>query len=152
MEPHDACTLPGCTLGRAHVGEHLGPRCPVCGVPSRRSSTAEMWLCRTRDCAQVAEIPAPAELARQVSLLAALAEGAPAGFYGVSREQPAPPSDVDQLLLDLQALASEEDERARGAQRRAADLRAMIREINAWRAKTSPSSPVATNDRRGIQP
>lgn len=184
MELHDRCTLLGCTLGREHTGDHVGPRCPVCTITWVWSGVANTWR---RDCAH--NLPMPAEPARQPMPAAAptcdtTVNGRPCGRPAIGRylncpgswrcgehaipsedwteiaaatPMPAaapvgPPADVDQLLLDLQAMASEEDERARSAQRRAADLRGMIREINAWRTKTSPSSTVATNGRRGFQP
>lgn len=105
-EPHDRCTLDGCTLGREHVGEHVGPRCPKCGKPSALGAEAGWW-CWTSDCRQVGSIPVPAEPPRAASL-------------------PLAPSD-------------EEPER--------------YHYPRGWgcAGQSSPSSEVATNDRRGFQ-
>lgn len=141
-EPHDRCTLDGCTLGREHVGEHHGPRCPVCGVPGLWSGVARAWLCRSRACAHDTPIPVPAEPARQPMPVAA----------PVAPAADADTAELDQYLLDLQAEANAHDENARHHQRLAKDARDRAAHLRAWRTKTSPSSTVAANARRGFQP
>jgi hypothetical protein len=97
-------------------------------------------------------------------VMQALADGAPSGFYGVSREQPArqpmpaasplavEARSVEQYLLDLEAEAREADERIRSDQRLAHDLRAMARHLRLWLAKI-PSAPTGVGSTgRGSNP
>lgn len=141
-EPHDRCTLDGCTLGREHVGKHAGPLCPNCKSASRWLDHRCGWWCGNDDCDYLAAIPVPAEPARQP--MPAAAPVAPAADTDAT--------ELDQYLIDLAAEATEHDENARHHQRLAKDARDRAAHLRAWRTKTSPSSTVVGSDRRGIQP
>lgn len=76
---------------------------------------------------------------------------------------PDEPSDVDQLMLDIEAEARECDEDARSKQRRAAELRSMLSYLRAWRDsaglrkwtrddKSHPAPTGASNTGRGSNP
>lgn len=133
-EPHDRCDLDGCTLGRAHVGEHVGPSCPKCGKTWVWFDIARAWA---RGCAH--NLPMPAGPARQ--------EMPAASPLAVE-----PTTTVDQLFLDIEAEAREEDEKARSAQRRAVELRAMLAYLRAKLAKITLASTGASNTGRGSNP
>lgn len=124
MEPHDRCDLDGCTLGRAHVGKHVGPPCPCCRGASDWIVARGAWLCFRAGCRHTGPIPVPVEPARQ--------EMPAASPLAVE-----PTTTVNQLLLDIEAEAREEDEKARSAQRRAVELRSMLSYLRAWRSKAA---------------
>lgn len=150
MEPHDRCEVPGCTLGRAHVGEHVGPPCPNCARPSKFDYRDNSWRCRRDDCGYIGPISAR----QPMPAASPLASG---------MRLPNEPSDVDQLMLDIEAEARECDEDARSKQRRAAELRSMLSYLRAWRDsaglrkwarddKPQPAPTGASNTGRGSNP